>query len=70
MATTSFTIEQLQALESAIAQGTLRVKYGDKEVEYRSLSDMLRLLDLMRRELGLVPKGSGKVFASFNKGIL
>ena len=43
----SWTQEQLDALNAAIAEGALRVKYQDKEVEYRSLSDMLKLKQIM-----------------------
>lgn len=53
MTQSSFTPEQLIALEAAIADGALRVKYSDKEVEYRSLKEMLQTRDLMRSELGL-----------------
>lgn len=65
----SFTIENLNTLNAAIATGALRVRYSDKEVQHRSLSDMLILRRLMRTELGLVdPAHSGRVFAKFNKG--
>lgn len=63
MTTTAFTIEKLIALESAIADGVLRVKYTDKEVEYNSLKDMLRLREIMRKELGLkTQSGTSGVF--------
>jgi len=55
-----FTIENLKALEAAIADGAIKVKYSDKEIEYRSLKDMLKLRDIMKRELGLCSKGSAK----------
>lgn len=48
---TTYTIEQYTALKSAIAEGALRVKYQDKEVEYRSLSDMLKIKQMMEAEL-------------------
>ena len=48
----SFTVEQYQALVSAVAQGALTVKYGDKEVTYRSLDEMIRVKALMEAELG------------------
>lgn len=46
----SFTTEQYTALIGAIAEGALRVKYQDKEVEYRSLTEMLKLKTLMETE--------------------
>ena len=51
--TPAFTITSLNAIELAIAEGALRVKYLDKEIEYRTLKDMLKIRDIMKRELGL-----------------
>ena len=48
----AFTATQLATLEKAIAQGATRVQYRDETVEYRSLDDMIKLRNLMRRELG------------------
>lgn len=48
-----YTLEQYNALTAAIAQGALRVKYSDKEVEYRSLDDMLTLKRIMEQQLGI-----------------
>lgn len=55
-----FTIERLNALEGAIAEGALRVKYSDKEVEYRSLTDMLKIRDTMKKALCLNPPNDKK----------
>lgn len=49
----AFTVENLEALEEAIVGGEKRVKYTDKEVEYRSLEDMLKIRDLMKKKLGM-----------------
>jgi len=54
-----FTVERLEALECAIIEGTRRVKYSDKEVEYRSLEEMMRIRDLARENLGLTKKCDG-----------
>lgn len=54
-----FTLEKLQALEDAIADGALRVKYSDKEVQYRSLDEMMKIRATMRKELCL-DNSSGK----------
>jgi len=51
--TQGFTLEKLNALECAIAEGALRVKYSDKEVEYRSLNEMLKIRDIMKKALGV-----------------
>lgn len=48
-----FTLEQYNALLAAIAQGALMVMYGDKQVHYRNLDDMLRTKALMENQLGL-----------------
>lgn len=63
----AFTIEQLTALESAIAQGVLTVEYSDKKVTYRSLSEMYQLLNDMKGQLGLVPPR--RRFAEHSKGL-
>ena len=55
-----FTLEKLTALECAIAEGALRVKYSDKEIEYRSLNEMMKIRDIMKRALGLC-KGKKKM---------
>lgn len=71
MACDKYTLAEYQALSAAIASGAEKVKYGDKEVEYRSLEDMLRLQTEMER--CLFPdsgsnKNNGRKFASFSKG--
>lgn len=48
----SWTQTQLDELEAAIAAGVLSVGHGDKRVQYRSLDDMLRVRDIIRRSLG------------------
>lgn len=65
----AFTLEQHDALEGAIAQGALKVKYGDKEVTYRSLDEMVRILNLMKTQLGLNKPNGGRKFAAFSNGI-
>jgi len=49
----AFSQTQLDALDDAIAQGALVVRFGDRSITYQSLSDMLRLRDTMRGELGV-----------------
>lgn len=69
MACTKYTIEQYNALMAALAQGVKKVKYFDKEVEYRDLDEMLRLQIQMER--CLFPeqnKNNGRTYASFSKG--
>lgn len=55
----SFTQEQYTALCAAIAEGARRVKYQDKEVEYHSLTEMLKLKSVMETDLGISGAGNG-----------
>ncbi len=71
-----FTFEALEALEKAIAEGVRRVKYSDKEIEYRDMDDMLKARDLMRQRLGLKKKcgskglfGGTRIVAKHSKGL-
>lgn len=64
----SFTTQQLTDLEAAIAQGALIVKYSDKTVQYRDLTEMMRVRDLMRKELGIVSPQNLRILPSFSKG--
>jgi hypothetical protein len=64
----AWTIDDYNALKQSIAQGAKVVKYGDKTVEYRSLSEMLLIKGAMEQELGVI---SGKLHINtptFNKG--
>lgn len=65
----AFTQQQLDTLDAAIAQGALVVKYGDKEVTYRSLTDMIRLRNMMAESLGVLAPTAGRKFAQFSKGL-
>jgi len=69
MAVKKFTQADYEALKAAIAQGVLRVKYTDKEIEYRSLNDMLKILDLMEIELGIKDTRGARLFAKHSKGL-
>ena len=46
-------MEDLKCLEQAIAEGAKRVKYSDKEIEYRSLEEMLKIREIMKKDLGV-----------------
>lgn len=65
----AYTQSQLDKLEAAIAAGELRVKYEDKEVLYRSLNEMLQIRDLIRKDLGIIGTGEGRLYARFDKGL-
>lgn len=66
-----YTIEDYRALKVAISQGAREVWYGDKRVAYRSLDEMLKILDLIANELGLnKDKNRRRVrYGCFSKGI-
>lgn len=67
----NFTLEDLEALEQALAKGIKRVRYTDREVEYRSVDEMLKVRDVMRQCLGLNgQEGRGRRrLATTNKGL-
>ena len=54
----AYTETQLTALENAIAQGVTSVRLNGRVIEYRSLSEMQRIRDAMRADLG-IPASSG-----------
>lgn len=65
-----WTQEQYDTLKAAIAQGALRVEYADKRIEYKSDTEMRRLLEEMEVDLGLVPvKNGSRRVGSFSKGL-
>ena len=67
---TNFTRENYEDLTKAIAEGVHKVKYQDKEVEYRSLKDMLALQERMAAELGIFRNnGSKRTVGVFVSGL-
>lgn len=55
----------LDALNAAIALGAMRVDYGDKRVDYRSLDDMIRTKQIMEADLGVTPQVPSRKYGSF-----
>ena len=58
----AFTVTQLEAIERAIASGTLKVRYDGKEVQYQSLTELMQARRMIREELsemGLLPSATG-----------
>lgn len=47
----AFTQEQVDALKVAIASGVRRVSYGDRDVTYSNLDEMLKALRIMESEV-------------------
>jgi len=64
----AWTIEEYNALKSAIATGAKTVKYADKEVTYRSLDEMAAVLRAMGEELGLNDHTSSRKYPGYSKG--
>lgn len=68
----AFTVDQLTALETAIATGQLRVTFDGKSVDYRSMDDLLKAYNFVYAKLeeqGLVdPSARRRVsVASFGR---
>lgn len=59
-----FTVTQLEAIERAIASGTLKVRYDGKEVQYQDLPSLMSARNVIRDELianGLLaPQGASR----------
>lgn len=47
----AFTLTQYQAICEAIASGELKVRYDGKEVEYRSMPELMRAKTLIEGDL-------------------
>lgn len=65
----AYTLSDLEAIERAIATGARRVKFEDREVEYRSTTELERTRDSIRRALGLGDEWQGRRRASFDKDL-
>lgn len=64
----AWTIEEYNALKSAVATGAKTVKYADKEVTYRSLEEMAAILRSMAEELGLSDGAGLRKYPGYSKG--
>lgn len=76
MADTAFTEENLKLLEQAIVEGVKVVEYSDKKIEYRSLDEMIKIRNLMRKELCIDKSSASKglfggrrIIARHSKGL-
>lgn len=63
----AFSQAQLDAIEDAIASGSMSVSYEGKSVTYRSLDDMLRVRAIIRSALGLT-NPPATIFVEHNRG--
>jgi hypothetical protein len=46
-----YTAEQITAMKNALASGVLRVRFADREMEYRSFKEMQAIIDTAEAEL-------------------
>ncbi len=53
-----YTDQQLQALRDALANGVRRVRFGDREIEYRTVDELKQALAAAEAD---VANGSGSV---------
>lgn len=66
----AYTQAQLDAIEKAIGEGALEIEYGNptKRVKYRSLDEMIRVRDLIRKDLGITTGTTKRLYFSTCKG--
>ncbi len=64
--------DDLVEIEKAIASGVTTVTYnsggGNKTVTYRSLEEMMKIRDMMRKDLGLIDRTNLRVYPKYSKG--
>lgn len=63
----SFTQSQLDALNAMIASGVLRTRYEGKEIEYRTMDELIRARDEVAR--GVQGQRVTHVNPIFSKGV-
>lgn len=67
---TSWTLSDLQRVERAISTGARRVKFEDREVEYSSLSELIRARETIARALGMGNSlASQRTRGEYDKGL-
>lgn len=65
----AWTSSDLEEIEKAIKSGTLRVKYSDREVQYRSLDEMLKIRDMIAQKLEDAMPGPYRKKAVYSRGL-
>ena len=65
----AWTESDLTAIESSIKAGVLRVQFGDRMTQYRSLDEMLKIRDLIRKDLGLAAGTRRRKYFVTSKGL-
>jgi hypothetical protein len=64
--TTSWTQSDITTLETAIKSGVLRVRFADREVQYHSISEMLKLLETMQGAIDTAA-GASEIRTSYGR---
>lgn len=64
----AWTSTDLATIEAAIAQGTLRISFSDRTIEYRSISELLKARDAIKAAISGSSSGTMCTFAQFSKG--
>jgi len=59
--------EKLEALECALYDGVLEVRYSDKVVRYRSFNEMTKIIDKIKLQIG-TDKKTCRIKTNFSKG--
>jgi len=54
----AYTAEQLQALKEALANGVTSVRFGDREVTYRSVEEIQTIIATVETELAKATTGT------------
>jgi hypothetical protein len=63
----AFTQQQYNDLVAAIAEGVTTVMSNGRRVEYRSLTEMMKLKSVIEEELGAAGAGRRRHYASFRR---
>ncbi|MBB4590179.1 phage head-tail joining protein [Rhizobium ruizarguesonis] len=64
----AWTQADLDAINAAIATGAKRVRFQTHEVEYQSMTDLLRARDLIKAEVEGATAGCGPIFTEYCGG--
>lgn len=64
-----FSQQEIEAIQKAIALGALKVKYQDREVQYRSLDEMIEILNMMQKSVGNISGKLRVINPEFSKGL-
>lgn len=59
----------LDQLERNYYSGHMKVKNGDKEIQYNSPEQMKKVIDGLKVELGLAPKVTKRIYPTTSKGL-